>query len=85
MDNAAQYEHVRKLLQCGHAYAKIEDYASALEYALRKMSQEGTDADSDSWMKVCVIIGELGFITFGQRWQAVRLACWSSFSEEIGT
>lgn len=84
--NAAQYNAVRKLLQCGHAYAKIEDYESALANALAELKKSrenaaGTDAITDGWYRACLIITELGFLVFGLEWQASQNRAYSEYAK----
>lgn len=64
--NETQYEHVQKLLQCGHAYAKMSDYIATYKQAVDKMTQAGTRQEYTGWFGVCVIVRELTVLRFGE-------------------
>lgn len=77
-----QYEFVRKLLQCGHAYAKLESYESAFREANARSSQAQDDTEQDGWYKVCVVVNELGTLIFGREWELAKGAIYSAYAKE---
>lgn len=72
--SAAQYNLVRKLLQCGHAYATMESYDSAFRVACDNFAQAGTDADLDRWGKAAEAIHCIASMLFGLQWDEHRKA-----------
>lgn len=82
---ALQYEHVRKLLQCGHAYAKIADYDASIREAIehaRIAMETGTNEEVARWNSVCQIIDHLGELVFGDEWKIRRKLICKEIAEE---
>ncbi len=80
--NQEPYEHVRKMLHCGHAYAKISDYDTSLRAALAKLSRAGTDAEHDGWFRACVIIREVAVLRFGLEAEAMMQQAANDFAKQ---
>lgn len=77
-----QYDFVRKLLQCSHAYATLDRYESAFREAMDKASQNENGLEQDGWYKVCVIVDELGVLLFSHEWTFARSRIVSRYARE---
>lgn len=67
-----QYNAIRQLLQCGHAYATLESYEKAFRMACKNFEHAGTDIEEVRWELVCEAVNAVAEMLFEDDWISSR-------------